>query len=318
MTRTLRHALLPLLFAAAGTASASVITLDGVVFTTTYTGNVLTLQIDAAGRTGGWAGATAIDALGIKNVGSFGGVKMTSRTGADWAFSSNELNSGGCSAAGNGNGNGNGNGKKDKSNKSNKENSDTADGARICYTGGAVNLADNMVFTFAFEGTPSLGAPHLKVQFVDAKGNKVGDLLSRTFDWQAETIPAQPGNGSNQGGGADTGGTGDTGGSGNTGGSSGSQEGGAGETGTGDTGTGDTGTGTPGGVTTPETDPPVLPPELFPTPGDNASEGGNVDTPPSTTPSGDIPEPQTLATIGAGLAMMGLVRRRSRARRKTD
>ena len=91
-----RRALGSLLIVAASNASAGVITQDGVVFTSTFTGNVLTLEIDAAGRTGGWAGATAIDALGIKTVGSFGSVTMRSSTGADWTLSSAELNASGC------------------------------------------------------------------------------------------------------------------------------------------------------------------------------------------------------------------------------
>jgi len=82
MSALFRRALGSLFIVAASNASAGVITQDGVVFTSTFTGNVLTLEIDAAGRTGGWAGATAIDALGIKTVGSFGSVTMRSSTGA--------------------------------------------------------------------------------------------------------------------------------------------------------------------------------------------------------------------------------------------
>ncbi len=164
-----RHAAASLLLIAASNVSAGVITQDGVVFTSTHVGNVLTLEIDAAGRSGGWAGATAIDALAIKTVGSFSGVSMTSSTGADWSLRSSELYARGCGSA--------------------RSRATTADLTRLCYTGAGVALADNMVFTFTFSGTPALSAPHLKVHFVDAKGSKVGSLLSLDFPWQAAGVP---------------------------------------------------------------------------------------------------------------------------------
>lgn len=270
--RTLRTALLPLLFAAAGTASAGVITMDGVVFTTTYTGNVLTLEIDAAKRSGGWAGATAIDALAIKTVGSFDGVKMTSSTGADWALSSAELNASGCGGKAKG----------------------KAGNARICYSGEQVKLADNMVFTFTFDGSPTLGAPHLKVHFVNDSGAKVGSLLSMDFPWQAETVPVAPapepkpepkpepqpqpqpqpepapGGGEQQGGGANGGGT-----------------------------------------PQPPVDPvPVPEPDLNNPGGGSGEEANTPVTPPADNQSGDVPEPHTLAILGAGLAGLCVARRR--------
>ena len=323
MNRTVRTALLPLLLVTAGAASASVIPHQGVTFTTTYTGNVLTLTIDAAGRTGDWAGAMAINGLGIKTVGSFSGVKMTGPLDTSWAFSAEELNAGGCgevatgtgtgngkgngnSGNGNGNGNGKGNGNNGKGNgngngKAKQAATDTAaapEGGHICYSGAPVALTDNMVFTFVFDGTPDLGAPHLKVHFVDAQGNKVGTLLSERFTRSEETIPTAPGNGSSEGGGADTGNTGNTGNTGDT---------------------GNTDTGTPGDTGGTGAIPPnTVPSDLLPTPGNNAGEGGNVDILPPTGPSGDVPEPQTLAIIGAGLAVMGLARRRGRAKRQAS
>jgi hypothetical protein len=54
----------------------------GVTFTTTYTANTLVLEIDAVGRNGGWASAVSVDALQIKNVGSFASVSMSGPGGA--------------------------------------------------------------------------------------------------------------------------------------------------------------------------------------------------------------------------------------------
>lgn len=228
MRTHLRPALVSLFMVAASNASAGVITQDGVVFTSTFTGNVLTLGIDAAGRTGGWAGAAAIDALGLKGLGSFGSVVMTSSAGIGWTLSSAELNASGCAG-------------KEKG---------KADGARLCYSGAALELADNMLFTFTFEGSPTLNAPHLKVHFVDARGGKDGSLLSLYFPWQAETVRAP-------------------------------------------------------------VDPVVLPPPAVSVPGGDAADSANMPViAPVGNQSGEVPEPQTLAMIGAGLALMAVARRK--------
>ncbi len=246
MNRLLRSALLPLLFATTGSASAGVLTLNGVVFTSTYTGNVLTLEIDAANRSGGWATAAAIDALAIKSVGSFDSVKVASSAGGNWSLSSAELNANGC--AGNGNGNRNGN------------------KGKICYSGAKVDLADNMVFTFTFEGSPALGAPHLKVHFVTASGGKVGSLLSEDFSLTAEHVaPPVSSGGTEQGEDTDSG-------------------------------------ETPGSLD------PVLMPD---TEGGGEGSGAPV-IPPADIGAGDVPEPQTLAILGAGLAGLYFARRRKR------
>lgn len=265
--RTLsRLAISSLLVVAASNTFAGVITHDGVVFTSTFTGNVLTLEIDAARRSGGWAGASAIDALGIKTIGGFTSVRMTSSTGADWVLSSAELNASGCAGKAKAKG----------------------DDARLCYGGSPIGLADDMVFTFAFEGSPNLGAPHLKVHFVNAGGAKVGSLLSLDFPWQAETVPTPapapapvpapvqtpapaPAGGTGQGGGE--------------------------------------------AVVTPPNpvDPALLPSSGILAPGGEAVEHGDTAiVPPGGGRPGDVPEPQSLAIMGAGLAVMGLVRRRRR------
>lgn len=243
MNRVLRTALLPVLLAAASSASAGVIPLNGVVFTTSYTGNVLTLKIDAANPTGGWANAVAIDALGIKTVGSFDSVSATNSLGAAWTLSGAELSANGCNGKGNGN------------------------AGKICYKGGKIDLADNMVFTFTFEGSPTLGAPHLKVHFLTADGRKAGSLLSEDFALDAET-PASSG-GTEQGEDKDNG-------------------------------------ETPGSL-----DPVLMPDTEQGHAGGGESAGGPV-IPPSGIGAGDVPEPATLAILGAGLAGFTLARRRKR------
>lgn len=168
MRTLLCHALSSLLIVAAGNASAGVITQDGVVFTSTYSGSVLTLEIDAANRNGGWASASAISALSLKTIGGFSSVSMSSSSGMAWALSASELSARGCSTP--------------------KAGSSTASMTRLCYSGSSIALADNMQFMFTFTGSPSLSAPHLKVRFVDAQGSKVGSLLSLDFPWQGESI----------------------------------------------------------------------------------------------------------------------------------
>lgn len=275
-----RHAVCSLLISAATiaatNASAGVITQEGVVFTSTYNGNVLTLEIDAKNRSGGWAAATALDAFSLKTIGSFSDVKMHSSTGGNWSLSATELNAKGCAAA--------------------KVKRGAADLSRLCYSGAGVALADNMVFTFTFNGTPTLAAPHLKVHFVDASGNKIGSLLSMDF-------PAQAASGSD--------------------GSSG------------DTAPVPAPTPTPAPtpvvpepvvvIPTPAVpDPapaapkPSLPePGLIPPPGVGIGEdGGSGDKLPVVLPSpdtvSDVPEPASTAMIAAGLALMGVARRRGR------
>ncbi|MCC2973548.1 PEP-CTERM sorting domain-containing protein [Massilia sp. IC2-476] len=220
--RPLLHLASGFLFLAAQNASAGVIKQDGVVFTSTYTGNVLTLEIDAANRSGGWLGASAIDALSLKTIGSFSGVNMSTPGAAPWALSSSELFAKGCGAA--------------------KASAGSTGMTRLCYTGPGIALADNMVFTFTFTGTPVLSAPHLKVHFIDAKGNKVGSLLSLDFPATPELIPA-----------------------------------------------------------------PVL---TLPVKETAAANGTLPASPALSNTASNVPEPQSLALLAAGFAMLGLTRRR--------
>lgn len=163
-------ALATLLAATTMTAHAGVLTLDGVTFASSWSGNVLTLEIDAAQRSGGWSGATGLAALAIKGVGTYSSVSVSGAPGGTnaWKLSTSELNASGCSGTSNG-----------------------AAGSRMCFYGRQIALADDMVFKFTFAGANvATNEPHVKVEFVDAKGNKVGSLLSQTLP--VATTPAAP------------------------------------------------------------------------------------------------------------------------------
>ena len=162
MTMTFRMtALAALLGAMTMTAHAGILTLDGVTFTSNWNSKVLTLEIDAANRSGGWSTATGLAALAIKDVGTYSSVSVSSAPGGTgaWKLSTSELKASGCSGTSNG-----------------------AAGSRMCFYGQQIALGDDMVFKFTFDGpavTPT--DPHVKVEFVDAQGRKVGSLLSQTL-----------------------------------------------------------------------------------------------------------------------------------------
>jgi hypothetical protein len=157
----LRQAAVTLALAAglAASANAGTLTFQGVTFTSSWSANVLTLEIDAANRSGDWAGATTIGALQLKDLGSFDSVLLTSapQGATGWALSSNELNANGCGGGAHA-------------------------GTSLCYSGGHIALTDDMVFRFTFAGgAPSLDAPHVKVNFFGDGDRKVGSLLSQTI-----------------------------------------------------------------------------------------------------------------------------------------
>jgi len=163
---TIRKTLFSVLLAAGAMASAQAGTLEfqGVTFTSSWTDNVLTLEIDAANRSGDWANATTIGALQLKDIGRFDNVTLTAAPGgaANWTLSSNELNANGCGGG-------------------------AHIGSGLCFSGQHVALSDDMVFKFTFNGgATDFSSPHLKVNFFDGDGGrKVGSLLS-------ENIPLAP------------------------------------------------------------------------------------------------------------------------------
>ena len=162
MKTTLRmSALAALLGTTMMTAHAGVLTTDGVTFTSSWSGNVLTLEIDAANRSGGWSNATGLAALAIKGVGTYTSVSVSSSLNGTtgWTVSKAELNASGCAGAGK-----------------------NSTGSRLCFSGQQIALGDDMVFKFTFNGAGVTTAePHVKVEFVNAQGAKVGSLLSQTL-----------------------------------------------------------------------------------------------------------------------------------------
>jgi hypothetical protein len=273
-------ALAALLGAMTMTAHAGVLTLDGVTFTSSWSGNVLSLEINAARRSGGWSGATGLAALAIKGVGTYSSVSVSGGPGGTgaWKLSTSELKASGCSGTGNG-----------------------AAGSRMCFYGQQIALADDMVFKFTFNGASvATNEPHVKVEFVDARGNKVGSLLSQVLPASTSattpptpTAPVTPTT------------------------STGTQTNTTADTTTPASTPPRTDTKTPTGtldIASPSGTPAALPPqedlastlpvnrpEVVQTPAGNAAASTNV------------PEPASIALLLGGLGLMGLVlRRRSR------
>ncbi len=148
-------------------ALAGIIEYQDVRFSSDWESNRLTIRIDAQGRSGDWAAAESISAIGVSGIGSFANARLVAAPGGamGWTYSNRELTAKGCSGGG--------------------ATSDT----RLCFSGPGVALSDGMVFTFSFDGDPVLASPHLKVNFLDAGGDKEGSLLSQVI---LATVPAAP------------------------------------------------------------------------------------------------------------------------------
>jgi hypothetical protein len=158
MKSLIRSTLLGALLGAGTLVSAQAGTLayQGVDFTSSWSGNVLTLAIDASNPTGSWADATTLGALQLKDLGNFDGVSLTSapQGATHWTLSSNELNANGCTGG-------------------------SHAGTGLCFSGAHVALTDDMVFQFTFSGgNPNPIAPQLKVNMFGVDGDrKVGSLM---------------------------------------------------------------------------------------------------------------------------------------------
>ncbi|MFD2368335.1 PEP-CTERM sorting domain-containing protein [Pseudoduganella sp. GCM10020061] len=159
MTSSIKRALTMCAIAAASLGASSLahaqLTYQGVTFTPSFSGNVLTIEIDAANPTGDWSDATGIIALQVKEVGTWTSVTFSGPGAASgWTVLPNELNANGCDGGSSGI-------------------------QRACAIGAEVPLTDNMIFTYTFTGgTQDFSNPHIKLIFVDAEGEKTGSLLS--------------------------------------------------------------------------------------------------------------------------------------------
>ena len=171
MKQIVRNAWLCAMLGAGALASARAGTLEyqGVTFTSSWSGHVLTLEIDAAHPTGDWSGATTLGALQLKDLGSFDKVSLVSAPGGatNWTLSGNELNANGCAGGGG------------------------HAGMGLCFSGAPVALGDDMVFQFTFSGgAPAPVSPHVKVNFFGPEGGrKVGSLLSENIPAGVAPVP---------------------------------------------------------------------------------------------------------------------------------
>jgi hypothetical protein len=154
MNRAIKCAVAAATFGISAAASAQ-LTYQGVTFTPSYSGNVLTIEIDAANPTGDWEDATGMIALQVKDIGTWTSVSFSGPgAAADWDVVPDELNANGCEGGDSGN-------------------------MRACASGDVVGLTDDMLFTYTFTGgTQDFSNPQIKVIFVDAEGEKIGSLLS--------------------------------------------------------------------------------------------------------------------------------------------
>ena len=261
MNKTMKRMLLAALAGAAiAPAHAGLLTYQGVTFNSSWSGNVLTLQIDAGKPTDDWSKANGLAALEIDGIGNYSSVNVTSAPGGtgSWLTSSSELTGQGCDGGTNG-----------------------QLGSRLCFYGQQIGLADKMVFSFTFGGSGVKTVdPHLKVEFVDKTGKKAGSLLS-------QTLPASP-NTNTGNGGATAGGGASTGTETNTGGNNSPVD-------------------IPAKDILPSAElPPATPTDNPGAPLQTGSESGGGASP------AQVPEPQSIALLLAGLGLMGLVARRKR------
>lgn len=163
MTSMLRNTVGGIVLAVLGlaplSASAGLLTFQGATFSSSWVGDTLNLQIDAAPShlTGDWVNAIKIDSIAINDVGAISSATDIFLAGPGtfggdidgWG-----LNAGGCQAL-------------------------TGGINHPCWTGLA-DLADSMLFSFTFDAGLAnyTDTPHLKVRFLDAAGRKAGSLLS--------------------------------------------------------------------------------------------------------------------------------------------
>lgn len=161
MIKSIKKALTVGTLAAAGlgfsSAAHAQLTFQGVTFTPSWSGNVLTLEIDAANPTDDWATADFIGALQIKDIGDWTTVSMTGPGAAgSWTIAGEELGANGCDGG-------------------------SLGVQRLCSFGDKIALTDDMIFTFTFTGgSQDFTMPHIKVLMFEDENStqKVGSLMS--------------------------------------------------------------------------------------------------------------------------------------------
>jgi len=157
-------------------ASASTVLVgDGISWTSSMTGvgtqaGAITLNANTSGASGALAGGGYLAGIGIKDLG--GKFKITSVSLTDWGFNNDELNASGSACDG-------GKGSKSDRGCAFAENL----GARLSAAG---NLA--IVLGVELQSGVLLDTFHLKVRWEDAKGKKIGSLISD--DLTAVPLPA--------------------------------------------------------------------------------------------------------------------------------
>lgn len=140
----------------ASSAANAQLTFQGVTFTPSWSGNTLTLEVDAANPTGDWSTADAIGSLQLKDIGTWDSVVLSGPGDfSSWTISGNELSANGCDGG--------------------------SDGIqRLCLNGTPITLTDDMMFTFTFTGgVQEMDSVFIKVRmFEDGATDKVGSLMS--------------------------------------------------------------------------------------------------------------------------------------------
>lgn len=170
MQPILRHATLALLLAGAATSAlahystpatttSNKVSVDGMTFTTTVSGNTMTLEIDASKHTGGVSAAKYLDALSFTNIGTFSKATLVSSP-FSWVqdFKAGTAGANGCQSG--------------------------AKGASSSLCLGGVlptTLKDNMTFKFAFEGAVDLKAPQVQLNLLDSFFQSTGSLYQVNF-----------------------------------------------------------------------------------------------------------------------------------------
>lgn len=160
MIKNIKRAIAVSTLLAAGIGASSVahaqLTFQGVTFTPSWSGDTLTLEIDAASPTGDWSTADAIGSIQLKDFGSWDSVVYNGPgTFSTWTLSGSELNATGCDGGSGG-------------------------VMRLCLNGTPIPLADDMIFTFTFTGgVQEMDSVFVKVRmFEDGATDKVGSLMS--------------------------------------------------------------------------------------------------------------------------------------------